>query len=1128
MDLTNCAALYAFFAFNSGNLREIKLSGCANPGTAGYTTDFYLNNCVSLTSLDLTDCVALAEISCCGCTQLSELKLTGLEKLKKVNVEETSLTELDLSASAGTLEYLNLNYNTITELNISGFTAITCLSCESGALEKLDISGCTVLQKVYACCNKLSSVRFSNCPALERLDLSDNELEKITVPSCPVLTYFNVTRNRLAFIDVSACPGLILQSGNDRQYPSKKLKAYRFGSGDLGEEYYVVDLAGYTGTFLANNITRVENGHRKVYSSEYSQYLIVIDKNYYQAHAGSDSYRLSYYYTYYVNGENRYSMGPVYTDIEFTEEPFVTGISYRGNVSDYLIIDEDTSASKMQLMTPFGPLPVLSSDTLDIPDGFRVSWRCSGGDEVAEVDEEGYLYPNGPGTAYITAEVNFGGSEYFASETLRLDICSGITHTEKGVIRASLPEDKVTVELFKTDYTTFDLMLELQQNLDYASVSSAISEEDYDKLTPEAVFEAIDLNSLKFTDTEADKYFQLVPVSDRKVKIVPRYEALKAVADGTVMAPSVLKSKISFSILYNRYFTTEQELTITLKQSRPTVKTKGITLNSNPYFIGTKLPLSFTGGTVSSFRLDNTPPVWLQYSTSANTVAYVGAADYKGKAELKLMCTVDGWSVEAPVSVKLTVKPVYPQIKLSQKSVTLAGGASDCASVYITVDEAFQGCNLRYLGYTEGKGKNLYVATGDDNLYVIVNTYSSAKLNKGEPMGYVTIGSIPNDVDAHNYNVLLEYAGKRFSIPVKLTATAKIPTAVSMKAKGGIDLGVQNSTITAVASIKGLARTNISFGIFSLDKIYRTDDVSKTDVQSCFSVDWGYNVLTLKAKEDHTGISAGKYAVDVKANLNGHTARGTLIITLKDTPKSKFAPKAKLKLSGWIDPLRENQYAVFEVSFNYPELAQNGAQYGYIRFYYKEDIGSNPAKYVNGLYASQNSYDGKYYMSANFYNNTAGLDGKVYARFEGTVENNGETGIAVYSDYIPVKFKQSPVKLDLKAPALTLSTKDCRDREAFYMAVKGGEGDRLLGITAHKTGWTGVSFADPKYAEIFDIVNGPSTEPGTFYVKWKDDKLPAAGTLIPGKTLSLKLNVLVDGNWTGKTNATATLKVKIC
>ena len=110
-----------------------------------------------------------------------------------------------------------------------------------------------------------------------------------------------------------------------------------------------------------------------------------------------------------------------------------------------------------------------------------------------------------------------------------------------------------------------------------------------------------------------------------------------------------------------------------------------------------------------------------------------------------------------------------------------------------------------------------------------------------------------------------------------------------------------------------------------------------------------------------------------------------------------------------------------------------------------------------------------------------------------------------------MKLTMGSTKLTLDAEGNSLFAKDCRDRLEFCFAAK----DSVLNEVVR------VEIKDAKYQNAFEIHPYGN---GQFAIGFKDD---AVDSSLAGKTITLNLNVWLEGNQTAKANTTAKLKLTV-
>ncbi len=147
----------------------------------------------------------LASIKNVSCNYKEITDTTGIEKLvnlTSLNLQYNSLTELDVSKNTN-LTSLGLRYNNLTEIDVSKNTKLTELDLRSNKLTTIDVSKNTNLTSLDLEDNNLTEIDVSKNTNLTSLDLDDNNLTTIDVSKNMNLTYLNLMFNNLTELDVS-------------------------------------------------------------------------------------------------------------------------------------------------------------------------------------------------------------------------------------------------------------------------------------------------------------------------------------------------------------------------------------------------------------------------------------------------------------------------------------------------------------------------------------------------------------------------------------------------------------------------------------------------------------------------------------------------------------------------------------------------------------------------------------------------------------------------------------------------------------------------------------------------------------------------------------------------------------
>ena len=166
------------------------------------------------TSLERLSCenTQLSELDVSGCTALIELgclstpltalNVRGCTKLKYLWVNETQLTSLDLSWLINLSDLQSLR-NQLVSLDVSGCSSLDSISCQYNQLESLNLQGCTSLRSLSCEGNQLQTLDLSDCTKLENLSCESNKIDYLDLDSCPELEYLWCDNTQLTSLDLS-------------------------------------------------------------------------------------------------------------------------------------------------------------------------------------------------------------------------------------------------------------------------------------------------------------------------------------------------------------------------------------------------------------------------------------------------------------------------------------------------------------------------------------------------------------------------------------------------------------------------------------------------------------------------------------------------------------------------------------------------------------------------------------------------------------------------------------------------------------------------------------------------------------------------------------------------------------
>lgn len=315
-------------------------------------------------------------------------------------------------------------------------------------------------------------------------------------------------------------------------------------------------------------------------------------------------------------------------------------------------------------------------------------------DTVIRVGADGSVTPVNPGTAYAVAQVTYRGEALTAR--CRIDVTE--MEPEAEIWSVDLGSQKVTTELYSTNYTVLDILPRLEQNEIFAYNAQE---------TEGAVTGAELLNG------EAARYFRLQVKDDRHLLLVPTQTAIQANAKDV---KSSYASPVAVYVNGEEFIT--QPVTITVKKTMPKLKAGALTFNS--FYTGQSQALKVTGGTVTKIEQDTGAkgykwPSWLELNGTGLTLKN---APKSGSANLNLLVYTQEWSV--PVSLKVSAKlsQKAPAVKLSASSVTLSDAAGQGTVLKLTAGkQSLEELNVKGIRLPAGfRETELDLATGEFRL----------------------------------------------------------------------------------------------------------------------------------------------------------------------------------------------------------------------------------------------------------------------------------------------------------------------------------------------------------------------------------------------------------------------------
>ena len=114
----------------------------------------------------------------CSQNELTHIDVSQYSLLKRLICESNYLTVIN-AQNMPNLEELWCSYNKLIILNITECKELKILSCACNELTNLDLQGLISLTSIWCCFNKLNTLNTKGCEALNKLNCSNNQLSEI-------------------------------------------------------------------------------------------------------------------------------------------------------------------------------------------------------------------------------------------------------------------------------------------------------------------------------------------------------------------------------------------------------------------------------------------------------------------------------------------------------------------------------------------------------------------------------------------------------------------------------------------------------------------------------------------------------------------------------------------------------------------------------------------------------------------------------------------------------------------------------------------------------------------------------------------------------------------------------------
>ncbi len=227
---------------------------------------------------------------------------------------------------------------------------------------------------------------------------------------------------------------------------------------------------------------------------------------------------------------------------------------------------------------------------------------------------------------------------------------------------------------------------------------------------------------------------------------------------------------------------------------------------------------------------------------------------------------------ETTVPIALTVRKTAPVIKLKTASVTLNPAYGDMAIIDVTITPADYDDRTVSVSNAEGE---LEVWYKDGKLYV---------------------HTLPITKYSSTYKVTVSIPGGKAAVLTVRTAKENLKPSVTLRASGAIDLTYSDSAVTLTPAFRNFNGGYTVTGGTVAETKGKTE-ISGGDISSYFSMEQNGNTLTLK-KAEGTELTAGNtYTAKLIMLLGREELTATAKITVKATPVNLRLSKSALTLN---------------------------------------------------------------------------------------------------------------------------------------------------------------------------------------------------------------------------------------
>jgi Secretion system C-terminal sorting domain len=221
------ASLQGLEAFT--NLRKLTIQG-AVAAAADFSMFTHLEelNCSYFTTapnFDLSGLTNLHKFYANHNYELEDIDFTGTENITELYINSCDLSGIFNINNMPNLEVLEINYNAITGLNLTGTTNIKKLSCTENNIITLDVSTQTQLEELNCSHNNLVTFNITN-QTLTKLDCSYNSLNALTIADLPALKEFYLNGYMGAVLTLTNLPSLEIIETENTDFVSNDFSSF--------------------------------------------------------------------------------------------------------------------------------------------------------------------------------------------------------------------------------------------------------------------------------------------------------------------------------------------------------------------------------------------------------------------------------------------------------------------------------------------------------------------------------------------------------------------------------------------------------------------------------------------------------------------------------------------------------------------------------------------------------------------------------------------------------------------------------------------------------------------------------------------------------------------------------------